>query len=353
MMISNLLKIWFMGLFIVANLSVTAVKAGSNAEEAVTKENYAMAMFDMAMVRGGGESEANNKWHHHKTLMKLDAQPAPMMNRDTVYSFAVLDARGDIEITLPESDGRYMSLQIVNHNHVTYKVFYGSGTYRIPASGTSDFIVANVRMQVSSTDPEDVKKANALQDQLQVKHLNGYQPESYQGTNWNMNDFKKIHKHYVEVANKEGIQGTMGTVEQPVSTEDRNRGVSIAAGLLPDEDAIYLTAKYSFDKGTAVKATYEIPELADPKLGFYSLTIYGDDQFLHTDKGSTINNQEIKLNPDGKSFDIYYTREDNFGTYDNELLIPTDEFWITFRIYMPGETVAKQGYDLPIPKPVK
>jgi len=317
----------------------------------VLMENYAEVMSDMAMQKEV-ELGATNKWHHHYKVMELDAQPAPMMNRDTKYSFAILDGGGDVAITLPETDGRYMSLHVWNHNHVTYKVLYGPGRYLIPAVATSDFFVANVRIQVDSKDPEDVKKASKFQDMLKIDYLNNYNPKAFKATNWDMETFKPVHKHYVGIANKKGINGSMGTIYNPVPLEDKNRGVSIGTGLLPNKDANYITANYNAEKGKTYKATYQIPELLDPKLGFYSITIYGDDQRLKTDKGSTLSNKDIKLNPDGKSFNINYVFEDDFGKQDNELIIPTESFWINLRVYMPGESVIKGKYVLPVVKPV-
>ncbi|MEH0158397.1 murein transglycosylase [Limibacter armeniacum] len=314
----------------------------------VTKENFAFAMADLAMQKEFVQG-ADNTWNHHRKPMPLNEQPAPLMNRDTDYSFAILDGGGDVAITLPETDGRYMSLHIVNHDHVTVKVFYGPGRYVIPSSETTDFYWANVRIQVNPNDPADIKKVNGYQDQLQLEFLNGYQPKSFKVTDWNMEEFKKVLQHYVEIAGKEGVRGTMGTVDNPVSLEDRNRGVSIATGLLPDKDAVYLTEKYEVEKGIAYKATYQVPDMKDPKLGFYSVTIYGDDQYLKTDKGSTISNTEIKLNPDGKTFDLYYILEDQFdqSKHQNKLLVPTQPFWICFRVYMPGEPVVNGDYKLP------
>jgi len=314
----------------------------------VTKENFAQAMADLAMQKEFVQG-ADNTWNHHRKPMPLDEQPAPLMNRDTNYSFAILDGGGDVAIILPENDGRYMSLHVVNHNHVTVDVFYGPGRYVIPADKTTDFFWANVRMQVNPNDPADIKKVNDYQDQLKLEYLNGYQPKSFQVTNWNMQEFKQVLATYVEVAKNEGVQGTMGTVAAPVSLEDRNRGVSIATGLLPDKDAQYLTAQYELEEGKVYKATYQVPEMKDPNLGFFSITIYGSDQYLKTDEGSTISNQEIKLNADGKTFDMYYVPEDQFeeAEYTNKLLMPSQPFWICFRVYMPGESVINGDFTLP------
>lgn len=315
---------------------------------AVTSDNFAHAMIDMAMQKEFALG-ANNTWYHHRKPMPLNEQPAPLMNRDTEYSFAILDGRGGVAITLPENDGRYMSLHVMNHDHITYKVFYGPGRYVIPADSISPFFYANVRIQADASSPEDLKKVNDYQDQLKVEFLNDYKPESFKVTPWNMQSFDSVHKHYVAIAQKEGVRGTMGTVSNPVSKEDNNRGVSIATGLLPDKDAVYLTRKYDAEAGNIYKATYQVPAMANAKLGFYSVTMYGDDQYLKTDVGSIINNRKIKLNPDGKSFDLYYVPEDQFEKvkYHNKLLVPTYPFWTCTRVYMPAESVLNGSYTLP------
>jgi hypothetical protein len=345
-MLASLLALFFTGC---KNNNKTQEKVESTTDSlvGVTKDNYALAMVDLGMQKEFLLGASNTKWHHHYSIMELDKQPAPMMNRDTKYSFSVLDGGGDVAITLPETDGRYMSLHVWNQDHITYKVFYGPGRYVIPASVTSDYFAANVRTQVDSKNPDDVKKSSEFQDMLKIEYLNGYEPKPFQVTNWDMEQFDKVHQHYVGIAQKEGVRGSMGTLENPVSLEDINRGASIALGLLPDKDAVYLSAKYEAEKGNRYKATYAIPEIVNPKLGFYSITIYGDDQYLKTDNGSTINNKYIILNPDGKSFDINYVFEEDFGKNENELLIPTETFWILMRIYMPAESVINGEYILP------
>ncbi|WP_255468979.1 hypothetical protein [Achromobacter sp. UMC46] len=64
---------------------------------------------------------------------------------------------------------------------------------------------------------------------------------------------------------------------------------------------------------------------------------------------STISNSDIKLNPDGKTFDIYFVPESEYGKgkHANELIIPTAPFWTCTRIYMPGASVVEGAYKLP------
>jgi hypothetical protein len=184
---------------------------------------------------------------------------------------------------------------------------------------------------------------------LKIEYMNEYKPKPFKVTNWDMKSFEKVRSIYVAKAQKEGVKGTMGTLEHPVSLEAKNRGVAIATGLLPDKDAVYLTDKHAVQMGKSYKASYRVPDLVDPKLGFYSVTVYGDDQYLKTDKGSTISNTELKLNADGKTFDIYFIPESEFGKgkHANELIIPTAPFWTAFRIYMPSQSVINGEYKTP------
>ncbi len=316
----------------------------------VTSQNYATAMFDMAMQREVVNG-ADNGWHHHRVIMPLDEQPAPMMNRDTLYSFVIADARGDLRVVLPETDGRYQSLHVVNSDHVTFAVEYGAGDYVIPAEGTTDFVVLNVRTQIDPNDPTDQAKVNAYQDQLVFEHLGGYEPSPFMATDWDLDSFSELHRHNVAIATRDGVRGTMGTVDAPVTLEDKNRGVSIATGLLPDRDAMYISQRLHVDPTVPNTATYAVPALRDPSLGFYSITVYGDDQYLKTDDGSILSDREIVLNADGQSFEVTYLGANSFDAGANRLQVPTPEFWINFRIYMPTDELLTSTIELPMPAP--
>jgi len=52
------------------------------------------------------------------------------MNVDTIYSSLVLDLSEPAEITLPEIDGRYQSMHVVNQDHYMF-IEAQPGTYPI------------------------------------------------------------------------------------------------------------------------------------------------------------------------------------------------------------------------------
>ncbi|MEP3333190.1 DUF1254 domain-containing protein [Sedimentitalea sp.] len=316
----------------------------------VTDDDLAYAMLDLAMEQEA-KLGAINQYYHHRTPMELDKQPAVLMNRDTLYSFAIVDASHGLTVRIPEVDGRYISTQFMEHDHTTKSVEYGAGEYVIEPNSTTKFIVVNTRIQVNPNDPEDVAKVNTFQDQYEMEFPEGYTPDEFKVTNWNMDELKALKEKYVKLSDTRGLSNTMGARGE-VSLEDRNVGAAAATGLLPTEDAWYSFNTYDVDQANCYTADYAVPELRDPDLGFYSMTIYGDDYYLHTEAGSSLSNHEIALNEDGKTFTLWFGSEETCGAEAQNLLIaPTDNWTTTFRVYMPGESVQNDEYELPEPQP--
>jgi len=317
----------------------------------VTEDDFAYAVLDLAMEEEAKQG-AINAFHHHRKPMELDKQPAVLMNRDTLYSFAIVDASHGLTVHVPEGDGRYVSAHFMEHDHTTNRVEYGGGDYVVEPNSTTEFLVVNIRTQVNPHDPEDVAAANAIQDQYKLIFPDGYEPKKFKVTDWNMEELNALKEKYVKIADKRGISKTMGP-RGAYPTEDRNIGAAVATGLLPDKDAWYSFDTYDVDKSECYTATYDIPGMADPKLGFYSMTIYGDDLYLHTEEGSSIANDEIVPNDDGKTFDLYFgSKETCPAGVQNLLTAPTDNWTLAFRVYFPDESVQGGDYTLPKPKPV-
>lgn len=317
-------------------LACTSITAMAAEPITVTEENYSLAMHDLAMNVEAGNG-ARNDWNHHRAPIALDAQPAPMMNRDTLYSFVIADAQSDIKVTLPEMDGRYASLHVINHNHDTVEVFYGAGEHIIKAEDTSDYINFFVRTQIDASDAEDVAAANALQDKYVFEYVDAnYEPVPFQVQNWDMDTFGPMHQKWVNIAQTQGIANAMSNLSEGIVVDQdaRNRGVAISTGLLPDAHASYKVAEYNLDKNVCYIATYDKPVITDPEMGFFSITMYDENQFLATDEYSTIADRDIEFNQDG-TFTIHYGNTESCGDVANLLHIPTDDISINMRIYLP------------------
>lgn len=106
-------------------------------------------------------------WNHTRELDSLGDQPVIRQNRDTLYSFAVIDVREPVTITLPETGDRYISVWVINQDHYGPVILSDSGEHLLTHElvGT-DYAALLVRILVDPNDPGDVAEVNRLQDGL-------------------------------------------------------------------------------------------------------------------------------------------------------------------------------------------
>jgi hypothetical protein len=89
----------------------------------VTIDNYEFAESNLAFCNITKLVGTNMLFHFPMDEFDLDNQTVARMNRDTVYSAAVVNASEGASIKLPESDGRYMSVMVVQNDHYIDQVF--------------------------------------------------------------------------------------------------------------------------------------------------------------------------------------------------------------------------------------
>ncbi|MEH6571303.1 MAG: DUF1254 domain-containing protein [Halioglobus sp.] len=91
----------------------------------VNADNYARAeaafQIESMLKRSGGI----NKLAHVRQPIPLDRQRNMQMNRDTIYSSAVVDISKGASVSFPNSGDRYMSIAIVNEDNYTTAVYHG------------------------------------------------------------------------------------------------------------------------------------------------------------------------------------------------------------------------------------
>jgi hypothetical protein len=133
-----------------------------------------------------------------------------------------------------------------------------------------------------------------------------------------------------------------------VDPELHRIGAASALGLLPPEHAVYIFRDFGLKGNECYNATYPKPDFKDK--GFFSLTMYGADKYLHNEK-STLNNRVLRYNADG-TFTVYYGPEGKCGNVANHLDTPGDNWHLGLRVYRPTTSVIDGNYDMPVPTPV-
>jgi len=335
--------------FIVGSLlsfGCSTAKETPNADEMglipVTLENYKVAETDVTcggIIKLGG---ANKLAHLPVTAFDLSNQTVVRMNQDTIYSAAVVDVSKGATITLPETDGRYLSVMIVQNDHYVNDVFIGAGTYEIKSDTDSDFVQVNVRTGINLTDPADAEKVVALQQaiKLDVKGDKVFKQPNY--------DMDQLVKLRVKLANEalaldsqNNMQGARGTVDEHLHL----LGTAAGWGLLPDANARYIAYVPEDGTGTGYQATYQVPPFNEP--GFFSITMYDAEGWMFNEK-AILNKNNITFNEDG-SFDV------TFGECGDDAKnnLPITKGWnFVMRVYEP-KLDQLEAYKLPTPVKVK
>jgi para-nitrobenzyl esterase len=136
----------------------------------VNISNFAHAETDMYMNKAAKDG-AFGKLRHRREPTAIDKQDVVRMNRHTLYSNGVFDLKAaPITITLPHTGKRFMSMQVLSEDQYTTEVVYAPGrhTYTKEMVGTR-YVYLIIRTLADSQNPGDVKKANALQDEIKVE----------------------------------------------------------------------------------------------------------------------------------------------------------------------------------------
>ena len=308
----------------------------------VTPESYIRAESDRQFGVVAQMAGSVNRFYHFRRPTPLDKQNIVRMNRDTLYSMAVVDTSLGATITVPElPNGRYGSLYLADNDHYCPGVIYSSGTHELPRD--TKYLGVGVRIQVfNPKDEDEIVLINKLQDQFIIK-ANSADP--LPEFNWDLQSLKELTVQYekdsAQHSSWKGMMGPRGKVDE----KTRHIAAAAAWGLFPEWDATYLNYSGGHDYRICHKATYQVPE----NEAFWSITVYGSDGFMKSDN-NIVNSSNVKLNADG-TFTVYFGSVETCGDVPNRL--DTTEGWnFLMRIYRPGKSVLEGAYKLPVAHPI-
>ena len=329
-------------------LAILMPLSASAAEEdktPVTVDNFVRAESDhmirsnMKMV-GAGIGE----FVHLREPTTPDNQPVIRMNQDTLYSGTVLDMSKPATITLPEVGGRYMSMHVVSQDHYMF-VESKPGIYELTEEkvGTR-FALVTVRTFYDAGDPDDLAKAHAAQDKLEIS---GGGSGPFEAPNWDLDALAKARKALSDLATL-GFDSTyaFGSKEE-VRPIDYLVGAASGWGGLPAKAAYYELGTVEKNDG---KTAYAVTVKDVPVDAFWSITIYNADGYLEkNDLGrNSLNQSSAKKNEDG-SYTIRFG-----GDPKSENYLPITKGWnYVIRMYQPRKEILDGSWKFPSINPVK
>ncbi|MGJ8671792.1 DUF1254 domain-containing protein [Rubritalea sp.] len=307
----------------------------------VTLENYKIAESDLAFHNITKLAGTGKFFHFPVEEFDLENQTVVRMNQDTVYSGAVLNVSEGASITLPETNGRYMSAMVVQNDHYIDQVFKTPGTHEIKAD--TDFVLVALRTRINMNDPADKEKVKALQEATKISSK---ATKAHVMPNYDMEQLvalrDKLAAEAAEFGSLNNMQGARGTVDEHMHL----LGTAAGWGLLPDANARYLSYGQEDGQG-CYKATYKVPPFNEG--GFFSITMYNADGWMFSER-AILNEYNIKFNEDG-TFDVHFGECANSGGEVKNNL-PIEDGWnFLMRVYEPKLEKLDQ-YKLPTPTKV-
>jgi len=323
-----------------------ALPMALQAAEPVTVANYVRAESD-TMIRASMKMTAIpiGSFTHLREPTTPDNQPVIRMNQDTLYSATVLDLSKPVEITLPEADGRYMSMQVVNQDHYML-VESQPGTYALSEEDVGTrFALVTVRTLVDITDPDDVAAVHAIQDKITIS---GGGSGPFEAPEWDLDDLGKARKALSDLATL-GFDNTyaFGSKDE-VRPIDHLIAAAAGWGGLPVAAAYYTLGSADANDGDTPHAV-TVKDV--PVDAFWSITIYNADGYLEAnDLGiNNYNNYKAQANEDGSS-------TIHFGACDDGRVncIPITPGWnYVVRMYQPREEILDGSWTFPDIMPTK
>ncbi|WP_202899182.1 DUF1254 domain-containing protein [Methylocapsa aurea] len=304
----------------------------------VTQANYCRAETDRAFAGGLTLSGGVNKWFHYRAVTPLDKQNVIRMNKDTLYSSALVDTSKGATLTVPEiPDGRYFSVLMVDNDHYAPGVIYTSGVHQLPRDTKYLGLILRIHLR-NPDDPADIAFVNKLQDQFVI---NAASADPFPEPKWNKASLAERTAAYnAELAKYDKYPDEWMGPRGVANDKTRHLACAGAWGLFPNKDAVYINYNGGLPADKCHAATYTVPR----NQGFWSITVYGSDGYMKS-ANSVLNQFNTRLNPDG-TFTAFFGSAKACGDVPNRLDV-TEGWNFLMRVYRPGESVLNGGYRLP------
>jgi hypothetical protein len=325
--------------------SVASAQTTVSPTKPVTVENYNRAQTDVnfaGVVKIGGFG----KFRHGRELAPPAQQGIVRPNRDTLYSFAIVDLdAGPVTITLPDAGKHFMGLQVVNEDQYTPATYYGAGTCTLTREmiGTRYAIVV-VRFLVDFSNKEDVRQVHALQDAIRFSQE---RPGTFEIPNWDVASLKKVQAALLQLGTTVSDTRRMfGANEDEVDPVKHLIGSAMLWGGNPEKDALYLPITPARNDGQTI---YKLTVGDVPVDGFWSLTVYNGEGYLqpNQDNAYAVNSINAKRGPDGPV-------TIQFGGCDREIpnCLPIASGWnYTVRLFRPRAEILDGSWKFPLAQP--
>ena len=329
---------------ILVALVIYLVSAALFAGEPVNVLNYVRAESDMQFKGYAAKAGGVGKLLNLREVYPVKNQTTIRGNRDTLYSFGVYDlSSGPVTIVKPDSPDRFQSLLVVDQDMYNPVLKNGAGEVQLTLDNVGTrYVMVLFRTFCDPNSPEDMKKAHALQDAIQIEQA---VPGKLELPDWDMKSLVETRKTINMLSAKiDGVPLGFG----PRGLVDPTQHLIAAAygwGGNPERGAMYFNVVPEKNDG---KTAYTLTMPKDvPVQAFWSVSVYNKDGFFEPNdlKAYSFNSVTSKKNDDG-SVTIHFGGD---ATATNYLPI-TDGWNYVVRAYLPGWRMIEGNWTPPKPQ---
>jgi hypothetical protein len=284
-----------------------------------------------------------NAWAHFRAPTPVEHQPVIRMNRDTLYSIAVVDLSEGATVSLPDAGDRYVSAMVVNAEHYINQVLHAPGPHELTvATHGSRFVAVAVRIFTDPNDPADVAAVNTLQDQLVIE---AGAAGPYEHPDFDETSLTATHDALLALG--AGLQGSgrmFGTTDHVEPTRHLI-GTALGWGGLPESEAIYFIEGEPKSAGRYTLALQDVPTDA-----FWSVSVYNRDGYFEPNEFGTYSLNSVTATPEADGSVVVSFAPDGAGLANH--LYVMDGWNYALRLYRPRPEVVGGTWSPPKAQPI-
>ena len=309
----------------------------------VNVDNYARAEVAAQVDRMIGLGAAVNAWVHFRRPTPIDQQNVIRMNRDTLYSVAIVDISKGATLTVPDGGRRYLTVQVVNEDGYVNRVFHQPGTHPLTVEEfDTPFVILLARTLMDPVDRADIAVANALQDGLIIEAgsdapwvMGRFEEESYEATK----------KPLLSLGR--GISDSRRTFGRKDAVDPVWFLIGTAGGFggLPEEEAYYAVRADPCPTGR-----FHLTMSNVPVDGFWSVSVYARNGYFEKNAFDSYSVNSVTAVPDadGSVTVIFGPEPDGSPNF----LFVSDGWNYVARMYRPRPAVLDGSWTFPEPEPL-
>ena len=315
------------------------------AEVPITIDNFIRAATEIEFAKYVSLSGGVNRFFHFRVPTPVDNQPTIRMNRDTLYSTAVVNISEGATLMLPDVGDRYMTAMIVNQDHYINRVFSGGGTIALNMQTfDTPYVIVYMRTIVDADDPEDVAAVNAIQDQMKIEAASS---KPFITPNYDEDGLKTMVSTLLPLAPFVPDSFQMFGSKNEVEPIRHLLGTAGGWGGLPEREAFYMGVDPGLPPG---KYMIEVPAKV-PVGAFWSISLYNARGFFEPNAHNaySVNSVTGTRNDDGSTMVHLGGCED-----DRVNCLPIMKGWnYVVRMYLPSADILDGSWIFPAANPVQ